>query len=333
MNILYLSCHSILEYDEVKLLSELGADVCSWGAYRDPKNPGEKRRPPLNIPVHEDFIKLTEKDDKENIPQEIADWADVVICMHVSKWLAMNWEKFRGKRIFLRTIGQNNLEDEGRARGLRSEGVQIIRYSPRERTIPGFAGEDAMIRFYKDPEEFGNWNGEKKQVLTIGQSMLDRERCCNHSFFRRATDGFPRVLYGTPSKLPDDLWKGEISYEAMKKEMRDSRVYFYTGTYPASYVLNFMEAAMTGTPIVALGALWGNDPAHPEQQTYEIPDFSENNENILLADDIPTAQKWIKKLMDDDAFARQMSAAARKTALRYFDKEPIKRQWKQLLGL
>jgi glycosyltransferase involved in cell wall biosynthesis len=333
MKILYLSCHSILEYDEVKLLSELGADVFSWGAYRDPSNPGEKRRPALDITVHKEFIDLTEGDNKENIPQELIDWADVVICMHVSKWLAVNWEKLKGKTVVLRTIGQNTLENEGHARALRYAGLKIIRYSPRERTIPGYAGEDALIRFYKDPQEFNNWNGKKKQVLTISQSMKDRENSCNYTFFKDATDGFPRVLYGTPSKQPDELWKGEISYDKMKQELRDSRVYFYTGTYPASYVLNFMEALMTGCPIVALGPLLGNSPTHPDQQTYEVADFSENDTNLLLADDIYTARKHISRLMTDDAFAAQISANARATALKYFDKEIIKAQWKQFLGL
>jgi hypothetical protein len=333
MKILYLSCHSILEYDEVKLLTELGHDVFSWGAYRDPINPGETRRPPLEIAFHKDFFELTEKDDKENIPQELIDWADVIICMHVSKWLAMNWEKIRHKRVILRTIGQNTLENEGHARALKMDGLQIVRYSPRERTIPGYAGEDAIIRFYKDPEEFGNWNGNKKQVLTIAQSMKDRDNSCNYTFFRQATEGFPRMLYGTPSKQEDELWKGEISYEQMKQEMRDSRVYFYTGTYPASYVLNFMEALMTGCPIVAVGPLLGNSPVHSEQQTYEVADFAENDTNILLADDVPTAQKHIKRLFEDYEYAIQISANARKTALKYFAKEPIKKQWKEFLGL
>jgi hypothetical protein len=31
------------------------------------------------------------------------------------------------------------------------EGLEIVRYSPMERNIPGYIGEDALIRFYKDP--------------------------------------------------------------------------------------------------------------------------------------------------------------------------------------
>ena len=333
MKILYLSCHSILEYDEVKLLSELGADVFSWGAYRNPKDPGEKRRPALDIPFHEDFFNLTIKDNKDEIPQEIIDWADVIICMHVSRWLFFNWEKIKHKRVIMRTIGQNTIENEGHLRPLRYDGLEIVRYSPREKTIASYAGQDAIIRFYKDPEEFKGWTGEKKQVMTIAQSMKDRDQSCNYYFFKDSTEGFPRKLYGTPSKQEDELYSGEIEFEKMKKELRESRVYFYTGTYPASYTLGFIEALMTGTPIVALGPIMGSSPTHPDQDTYEIPDFSENNTNILLADDIYTARKHISRLMTDDDFAAQISENGRKTAIKYFDKEKIKEHWKIYLGL
>jgi len=52
MNILYVSCHSILEHDEIKLFSELGADVFSHGAYRNPQQVDDPKRPVLDIPYH-----------------------------------------------------------------------------------------------------------------------------------------------------------------------------------------------------------------------------------------------------------------------------------------
>ena len=44
--ILYLSCHEVLEYDEVSLLLELGHEVFSPGAYVEPANPGGKTMRP-----------------------------------------------------------------------------------------------------------------------------------------------------------------------------------------------------------------------------------------------------------------------------------------------
>jgi len=45
MKILYLSCHSVLEFDEVKLFHELGHEVFSPGSYVEPLNPGDPMRP------------------------------------------------------------------------------------------------------------------------------------------------------------------------------------------------------------------------------------------------------------------------------------------------
>jgi len=44
---------------------------------------------------------------------------------------------------------------------------------------------------------------------------------------------------------------GKLEYHEMKREMRDNRLFFYGGTHPASYTLAFMEAMMTGMPIVS----------------------------------------------------------------------------------
>lgn len=53
----------------------------------------------------------------------------------------------------------------------RQQGMEIVRYSPKEKLIPGYMGEDAMIRFYKDPEEYDSWEGSKFQIMTASQSM------------------------------------------------------------------------------------------------------------------------------------------------------------------
>jgi len=44
--ILYLSCHEILEFDEVSLLHELGHEVFSPGAYVEPANRGDQNLRP-----------------------------------------------------------------------------------------------------------------------------------------------------------------------------------------------------------------------------------------------------------------------------------------------
>lgn len=333
MKLLYVSCHSILEYDEIKLFSELGIDVFSYGSYRDPRSTDDPKRPALDLPFHKDLFDLTKIDDKTNIPQDLINWADVVMVMHRSDWLHYNWSKLVGKDVILRTIGQNDQKVEEDIVPLRAQGLKIVRYSPRERTIPSYAGEDAIIRFYKDPDEFKGWTGQHKSVLTVAQDMVARGDHCNYSFFETATKGLPRFLVGKGSEVVGSWGQGVVSYEDLKDFYRRCRVYFYTGTYPASYTLNFIEALMTGMPMVALGPKWGNSSFVMEQQTYEIPDFSEGNTNILLADDVETARKHCVELLNDAAYASQLSERGRALAIKHFGKETIKRDWARYFNI
>ncbi len=333
MKLLYLSCHSILEHDEVKLFAEMGIDVFSWGTYKTPQKVDDPKRPGLDILCHPEFLDLIKDDDKSKMPQELIDWADVIMVMHRDDWLHDNWERIKHKKVIWRSIGQSSLEVEGALKTMRQEGLTVVRYSPREQTIPGYVGSDALIRFYKDSEEFNNWNGAGKFVLNISQDMIAREKFCNYSFFERATLDFPRMLIGKGSEGLIGWGKGITSYDYMKEQLRNCGCYFYTGTYPASYTLNFMEALMTGCPMVALGPITGTSPDHPGQQTYEVPDWSENGKNILLADTIEIAKQHVGKLLSDGAYASEMSARSRALALKLFNKEDIKAQWKAFLGV
>lgn len=54
MKILYMSCHIVLEYDELRILNDLGYDVTVIGGYIDPKNPHVDTRPPLIINSNEE---------------------------------------------------------------------------------------------------------------------------------------------------------------------------------------------------------------------------------------------------------------------------------------
>ncbi len=331
MKLLYLSCHSILEHDELKIFNELGIDVFSFGTYHNPQKIDDPKRPLLDIPYHPELEALCADGDHLNMKQELIDWADVIICMHSPDWLIQNWEKMKGKRVIFRAIGQCVVDDENVLRALTRRGLEIVRYSPRERTIPGFAGEDALIRFYKDPGEFGAWEGNGGYVLNITQDMIVRGRNTNYQFWEESTRGFPRILIGKGGEVIGPEGLGIVPYDQMKKSLRECGAYFYTGTYPASYVLNFMEALMTGCPIIALGELMGNDTQYPEMRTYEVADFAKETSGILLADDAPTARAAIQKILEGGAEVEKMSRDNRALAVKLFGKLQIKSQWNEYL--
>jgi hypothetical protein len=335
--ILYLSCHEILQWDECNLLLELGHQVFCPGAYVSEENKGDLNLRP-GLPKCENYDELMEewhklgvpgKDNKECLTVDYVKRFDLVIVMHLPQWVHVNWETFKksGVPVVWRTIGQSVVHNEKEMAPHRAEGMKIIRYSPREQYIPGYLGGDAMIRFMKDPDEFCDWNGSIKEVVTFGQHMQRRDPATNYAWFEYVTRPFPRKLFGPGSEtLP--FGKGKVSYPDLKQAMRDYRAYFYTGTWPASYTLNFIEAMMTGIPMVCIGPAKG----HPHgwfrgHDLYEPVDIISNGNNGFCANSELELRSFIKQLLSDDKLAAHISKNGRATAIALFGKETVKQQW------
>src|SRR5882672_9631261 len=170
MNILLALSHCVEEFDQLRLLSSLGYGVASIGGYIDPRHPHDPKRPALDIdmvPEIKAALDALGVDDnlcaaQGYLPDVALEWADVVIYHHRLERLFGQWDHLRhfrdrGGRIIWRTVGQSVEHNERQARPFRADGLEIVRYSPRERSLPGFAGEDALIRFYKDPDEWSGW--------------------------------------------------------------------------------------------------------------------------------------------------------------------------------
>jgi hypothetical protein len=263
---------------------------------------------------------------KDHLPQAIIDWADVIICHHVEwRWLVNNWPRIRDKRCIWRTVGQSSHENEARMAPLREDGLQVVRYSPKERAIPGYIGEDALIRFWKDPAEWHGWHGHDAVVTNVTQNIVERAFFCNLQFWLDATQGLAVIPAGQQSEqLPGGL--GELAFEDMKTLLQASRVYLYTGTQPASYTLGLIEAAMTGIPVVSIG------PSHMRALPYGPKLFEGHEIALHWSDDPYMARMWIKQLLLDINQAREESAIQRARAIEMFGKDTIGAQWTDFLG-
>ena len=340
--ILYLSCHSILEQEEVLLLHELGHEIFSPGAYVEPRNPGDSSLRPgipglvYSAEVLEAWHKVASthpgEDGKDYLTREFVDLFDVVCIMHLPRWIERNWEAMKHKRVIWRTIGQSVASTENQLRRYRSAGMEIVRYSPREDRIPGMIGSDALIRFYKDPEIYDGWNGQTEHVVTFAQDMLNRNQACNFDLFELATRPFPRKLFGSNSEKVGSWGMGKVPFEQLKKEMRDARCYFYTGTHPASYTLNGIEAMLTGVPLVCIGPKYGNASYFPGHELYEMPDLIINGHNGFISDSVSELQGYIVDLLNDYDMAKAISAAGRRTAIQHFGKDMIRNSWRNYLA-
>jgi hypothetical protein len=338
MNVLLLLAHSIEEHDQLKLLSGLGYDVFSIGGYIDPAHPHDPKRPPLpEVPFHPDLKAVVDglgtddnlKAAKERIPDELLDWADAVIVHHYEHtWIVPDWPRLKasGKRIIWRTVGQSVEYNERMMTPLHRDGLEIVRYSPKERNIPGYAGEDALIRFYKDPDEWCGWTGEGEYVLNVTQHLQQRDPYTNWRFWEAATRDLPRVAAGPGSEAIGG--PGEVTYDQMKALLREARCYLYTGTQPASYTLGLIEAMMTGIPVVSIGPAWmGIFPYGPlmfEGWDLVGDPFGSND---------PTdAREILVSLLASQRYAQTVGNDIRAYAIDLFGKDEIGRQWKAYLG-
>lgn len=350
MRILYLSSHSVLEFDELCLLTELeaatspgfGVDVFSMGAYTNPTQSGDYKRsviPKGRFDSH--LFNIAMQSDKDNIHPELLQWADVCIMMHNSampgqkeqqRWLVRNWQAFKDNNVTVlwRSIGQSTPAIEEELARYKGQGLKIIRYSPLEEKLPHYAGSDATIRFAKDENEFHNWTGERQQVITIGQSIKKRAQHLGFPIMEKVFAGFQAKVYGTDNEDLGQLYGGAPSYEELKAVLRENRVFFYFGTIPAPYTLSFIEAMMTGIPVVAVGKGLRNMPVYG-WENYEIPDIITTGVNGYVSDNIDELRSYVQLLLEDGELAQRIGEAGRKTAIELFGKRQRMTEWSDTL--
>ena len=332
--ILYLSCHSVLEYDEILLLKRLGHYVFSPGDYVNEDNPGKawlRPFPKKNVQENADLQSLYSygkggPKNKYKLQKELIKKFDIVIVMHDPKLIINNWHAIKHKSVVWRTIGQSSPEVEKLLKKYRHQGLKVVRYSPLEKNLHNFIGEDAIIRFYKNPNEFKGWKGERGEVLTIAQNMIDRSDACHHDIYKKVIDGLPYQLYGSGNSSLGALDDDSLSYKDLKKALQDFRCYFYTGTFPASYTLSFIEAWMTGIPIICIGNKLMHD-RFVDQNLYEVPSLIVNGVNGFYADDINSLREQIMLLLNNKKVAKKISMNGRNSAIKHFGIKNITKQW------
>jgi hypothetical protein len=351
-----MSCHSVLEYLEVKLFTEAGHNVISLGAYLNNNKGTDLRGEIAGLYQNQHLQSIAMSCSKENIHPELLEWADVVVMMHNSRvdvvdhpqpWLGSthrnsndmtgnNWEKFNkaGKPVIWRSIGQSNKQIEEALQPFRNDGLKIVRYSPKEKNIPSYCGEDAMIRFPSDPDEFNGYVGSAPRIVNVSQAMFGngtvkgRGDHMAKDVFDRVVDGFDWKIFGPDNDLANEHNGGLLSYGDLKTMLSLNRVYFYCGTRPASYTLGFQEALMSGIPVVSIGPDNGNKIYN--QKTFEAHELiGVNGEAGYWSDDIDLLREYCGNLLQNQAVAQEVGAKGRLRAIELFGKDMIKESWRK----
>ena len=335
--------HAIEEYQQVDLLSSLGYEVASLGAYIDPANPHVDIRPPLpDVPkvdvIYDECERLKAEglEPQEHISDKMFEWLGddgIIIFHHYLQRLYAQWDKVRDwkagspeRRVIWRSVGQSVANNEREASPFRMGGLERVAYSPKERNIPDYSGDDALIRFWGEEVDEA-WTGLSGEVITVAQHLRQREPFTNWSFWDSATRGLPRSVIGPGSEVIGGT--GMVTPAELRAYLLRSRAFLFTSTQPASYTLGFVEALHAGIPTVSIGPVWmaidfGGHNASEMFEAHELAPLWSNDPNQV--------RHILRELLMDLNYAAEVSAVTRRLAHIYFDRETVGSQWKAFLG-
>jgi hypothetical protein len=338
MNILYVSVHQILEYDEIRILHSLGHSVLPLGTYFR-FTPSEYYRPALSFTKKE--FDLMNKFDASgcryayNAPvtdhlltAEFVDQFDAIIVMHSTDFIKQHWDVISRRPVIWRTIGVDIEAAEERIAPFRSLGCRIVRYSPVEQLATHYAGHDAVIRFGKSPDDFLPWTGEEPQVVLFSH-LIKARFPVEYESVVKTLEGFPHKIGGDGNEdVPSSI--GLVSFDEQIHLLKSSRVYLYgVGTY-ITYTLNFIEAWMSGIPVIVLDGR----SAHPPEtfRFAEVLSLVEHGRNGFLASSVNEARQFISALLADRQVAHAIGQEGHIAACSLFGAPTIAALWNEFLS-
>jgi len=242
------------------------------------------------------------------------------------------------RRVIWRAIGQSSPDREAQIAAVRDR-VEIVRYSPRERFMTNYAGQDALIRFYKDPADFKPWTGGGG--VTVVSNRFGQRWTVDSDFIESALREQDWTLYGLGN---DGHPNGGrlLSDEELLNAYQRADVFFAPHTIPANYTMGLMEAMMAGAPVVsvsrkALKERCRMDAVIGRMGSPYAAALSEVDEILgggagLLASTPEEAAGHVERLMKDPELRNRLSQRGRKRAVDLFGIEKIRVQWADLLA-
>ncbi len=236
-----------------------------------------------------------------------------------------------GGDVYIRDLGQSTPPLEVCYADSMKLGAKIIRYSPNSSIIPGYAGAHSLIRFAKDPADFIPWVGGTKAAMALNQCMgRNHEPRNNRAAFTKINKITPIHLYG-PGNESIEFSAGYLDHREIAVKLSSYDCFLSGGSWPAPYTLSFMEAAMAGCPIVALG----REALDAPFDHYEVGDIMDSwGLGHWVSSSPEHAAELIKETLASPASQLlDRSNRQRNGAEEMFGVDHIIQQWKELFGL
>ena len=326
MRILYASVHQILEFDELRLFQDLGHEVFSVGAYHE-GGPGDVFRlaidmGPSNAELRHKFLSLGCKivGGSSVLTRDFVALFDIVVVMHDIGFILRQWPALSERPVVLRTIGQGIDVVDPLAAELRPHGLHIVRYSPNEMLSDSYIGGGDVIRFYKRPDEYGPWTGGDGRVLTFVNDYQAR--------FPKDFDLYTSIVEGLHPALGgrgNETFYGAIglvSTEEQRTLLSRCAAYLCCSTRDIPYTLSFIEAWMSGIPVVVM------DLGFYRHRYFELPGLIQHGVTGFVCSNVADMRATIARLQADQSFGSTIGQAGREAAIRLFGFENIAEQWR-----
>ena len=351
MRVLYLSgFHGVLEYNDCNMLEELGFDWFSTGIYLDPENPidfahlnlrGSIKRK-SNQKTLEHFLQLQTSNyvkdfcgmhrPKTVLNKDFVDRFDLIFATQYSA-IVENWSVLKTKPIIWRTVGAINSKMELEMRPFINSGnILPVRFSPVE-LLHRDSNGGVYIRNYVDEGIYKSWSGGGA-VLSFQSWFTQRAHLnTNKKYMELVTypSSVMYELYGAFVGTKDARSLGTVSCTKQLELYRSCSAYLYIGSPVAIVAYNYLEAMMTGCPLVTFGPETAGI-ASPKDGSllHEPSEFIENGINGFYSDSLTEIRAYLLELQVNTLMARSISNEARKTALNLFGKERAILEWKDL---
>jgi hypothetical protein len=336
--ILYYNLHQALAFDDILMFRDRGWEVFPLGAYFPGAAPTDPFRPSLSVPADAELLAQFHADtcvfDPADRSRTVLTKAfvarfDVVCVVHSIDFIASHWDVLSVRPVIWRTVGQGMGSLDLQALPLRRQGLRIVRWSQTEQQAPGYSGHDAIIRCSKDTRLYQPWlGGDNRFVFTCSNGFSIRYPN-EYRFFAQAVQDMPYVIAGDANPGLKNA-TGILDFMKLLAFYRVASAYFYCHGSEVPYTLNFAEAWMTGTPVVALSKT-AQIPGHDTRYN-EVADLIENGETGFTVDTPEEAHAVLRRLLDEPGLARQIAEKARRQATDIFGHEVIARQWSDFLS-
>jgi len=320
MNIWINSCHAALEYDHAKIFATLGHEVSGLfdlGSLQRPKIPG--------ITDQECAPKIHEDNQTRDIKIGDIGNPDVIIVHQTADFVdrARAYAE-QGCQVVQIIFGQGSPAHHQALAGVARNfpNLWIVPYALKEYNIYIQAGAPAdqvrMIRFGKPRSDFdpNSWEGSEPFCFVPCNSVHHRGEGCNWDSLQLLMgSGIALKVGGKDTEEVSGL--GELSFDEYRGWLKKAQCYLHLGTIPAPYTLTLVEAACSGTPIVALDNGCG---------------LATEGFGIIRSEKVSVILGEIRRLLGEEEHRKHQHEHSCALANIVFSGEIVLKQWEALLS-